>query len=332
MRRREFFGLIGGAAAWPPLAARAQPQAARRIGVISAIPETDPEAKPRLMAFQQGLEQLGWVTGRNLHIDFRWNNRGDVALSDEMLALAKEIVALEPEVILVQSNPGVAALRRVTSTIPIVFVSVADPVESGFVESLARPGGNITGFSNFEASMGGKWLEALKQIAPRVTRVVAVLQIETAANAGFLRAAQSAAASLGVNLTAASVHNATEIETALTALSTESNCGLIVMPHPVTVTHREVILKLATRYRLPAVYPFRYYAAAGGLMSYGIDLVDLYRRAATYVDRILRGAKPRELPVQAPSKFEMVINLKTAKALGLDVPVRLQQLADEVIE
>ncbi len=331
MRRREFFGLIGGAAAWP-LAARAQSQAVRRIGVISAIPESDPEEKPRRIAFQQGLEQLGWATGRNLHIDFRWNNRGDVTISEEMLALAREIVALEPEVILVQSNPGVAAIRQVTSTIPSVFVSVADPVESGFVESLARPGGNITGFSNFEASMGGKWLEALKQIAPRVTRVLAVLQIETAANAGFLRTAQSAAASLGVNLTAASVHNATEIETALTALSTESNCGLIVMPHPVTVTHREVILKLATRYRLPAVYPFRYYAAEGGLMSYGIDLVDLYRRAATYVDRILRGVKPRELPVQAPSKFEMVINLKTAKTLGLDVPLHLQQLADEVIE
>jgi putative tryptophan/tyrosine transport system substrate-binding protein len=331
MRRREFFGLIGGAAAWP-LTARAQPQAARRIGVISAIPESDPEEKPRRMAFQQGLEQLGWASGRNLRIDFRWNNRSDVALAEEMLALSKEMVALEPEVILVQSNPGVAALRQVTSTIPIVFVSVADPVESGFVESLARPGGNITGFSNFEASMGGKWLEALKQIAPGVTKVLALLQVETAANAGFLRTAQSAAASLGVNLSAASVHDAAEIETALTALSTESNCGLIVMPHPVTVTHREVILKLATRYRLPAVYAFRYHVAEGGLMSYGIDLVDLYRRAATYVDRILRGAKPRELPVQAPSKFEMVINLKTAKALGLDVPLHLQQLADEVIE
>jgi putative tryptophan/tyrosine transport system substrate-binding protein len=331
MRRREFFGLIGGAATWP-LTARAQPQAARRIGVISAIPESDPEEKPRRMAFQQGLEQLGWATGRNLHIDFRWNNRGDVTVSEEMLALAKEMVALEPEVILVQSNPGVAAIRQVTSTIPIVFVSVADPVESGFVESLARPGGNITGFSNFEASMGGKWLEAIKQIAPRVTRVLAVLQIETTANAGFLRTAQSAATSLGVNLTAASVHNAAEIETALTPLSAEVNCGLIVMPHPVTVTNRELILKLATRYRLPAIYAFRYHVTEGGLMSYGIDLVDLYRRAATYVDRILRGAKPRELPVQAPSKFEMVINLKTARALGLDVPLHLQQLADEVIE
>jgi putative tryptophan/tyrosine transport system substrate-binding protein len=331
LRRREFFGLIGGAAACP-LTARAQPQSARRIGVISAISESDPEAKPRLIAFQQGLEELGWAAGRNLRIDFRWNNRGDFALAQEMLALAKEMVALEPEVILVQSNPGVAALRQVTSTIPIVFVSVADPVESGFVESLAHPGGNITGFSNFEASMGGKWLEALKQIAPRVTKVLALLHVETAANAGFLRAAQSAASSLGVTLTAASVHNATEIETAVTALSAEVNCGLIVMPHPVTTANRELILRMAAQYRLPAVYPFRYYAAAGGLMSYGIDILDLYRRAANYVDRILRGVKPRELPVQAPSKFEMVINLKTAKALGLDVPVHLQQLADEVIE
>ncbi len=261
MRRREFFGLIGGAAAWP-LAARAQPQAARRIGVISAVSESDPEAKPRRIAFQQGLEQLGWATSRNLHIDFRWNNRGDVTVSEEMLALAKEIVALEPEVIviLVQSNPGVAAIRQVTSTIPIVFVSVADPVESGFVESLARPGGNITGFSNFEASMGGKWLEAIKQIAPGVTKVLALLQVETAANAGFLRTAQSAASSLGVTLTGTSVHNATEIETALTALSTESNCGLIVMPHPVTTANRELILKMAAQYRLPAVYPFRYWS------------------------------------------------------------------------
>jgi putative ABC transport system substrate-binding protein len=249
-----------------------------------------------------------------------------------MAALSREMVALEPEVILVQSNPGVAALRKVTSTIPIVFVSVADPVESGFVESLAHPGGNITGFSNFEASMGGKWLEALKQIAPRVTRVLALLHAETAANAGLLRAAQWAAPSLGVTLTAASVHNASEIETAVMTLSTEVNCGLIVMPHPVTTANRELILKIAAQFRLPAVYPFRYYVKEGGLMSYGIDTIDMFRRAATYVDRILRGAKPRELPVQAPSKFEMAINLKTAKALGLDVPVHLQQLADEVIE
>jgi putative ABC transport system substrate-binding protein len=242
------------------------------------------------------------------------------------------MVALGPEVILVQSNPGVAALRQVTSTIPIVFVSVADPVESGFVESLARPGGNITGFSNFEAPMGGKWLEVLKESAPELNKVVALVHIETAAHAGFLRAAQSAAASLGVMLTAANVHDATDIEASLKALSGEANCGLIVMPHPVTTTNRQIIVRMAAQSRLPAVYPFRYNVGEGGLMSYGIDLVDLYRRAATYVDRILLGAKPRELPVQAPSKFELAINLKTAKALGLDVPLRLQQLADEVIE
>jgi putative ABC transport system substrate-binding protein len=331
MRRREFLGLIGGAAPWP-LTARAQAQSARRIGVISAVPESDTDAKARLLAFQQGLEQLGWTAGRNLRIDFRWTNARDVELSEQMFALATEMVALNPEVILVQSNPGVAALRKVTSTIPIVFVNVADPVESGFVESLARPGGNITGFSNFEASMGGKWLGALKEIAPGVSKVLALLQIETAANAAFLQTAESAAPSSGVTLTAASVHNAAEIEAAVKALSGEVNGGLIVMPHPVTTTHRAQILEMATQYRLPAVYPFRYYAAAGGLMSYGIDLVDLYRRAASYVDRILRGIKPRDLPVQAPSKFELVINLKTAKALGLDVPLHLQQLADEVIE
>lgn len=292
---------------------------------MSSTSETDPQSRPRIMAFQQELEQLGWATGRNLRIDFRWNVGGDVAL-------AGEIVALEPEAILVQSNPGVAALRQVTSTIPIVFVSVADPVESGFVESLARPGGNITGFSNFEASMGGKWLEALKEIAPRVTSVLALLHVETAAHAGFLRTAQSAAPSLGVTLSTASVHNATEIETAMMALSARVNSGLLVMPHPVTTANRELILKLAAKYRLPAVYPFQYYAAAGGLISYGIDLVDLYRRAATYVDRILRGVKPRELPVQAPSKFEMVINLKSAKALDLTIPPTLLARADDVIE
>lgn len=292
---------------------------------MTAISESDPQAKPRLVAFQQVLEHLGWTTGRNLVINFRWNSAGDVAL-------AKEMVALEPEVILVQSNPGVAALRQVTSTIPIVFVTVADPVESGFVESLAHPGGNITGFTNFESSMGGKWLEALKEIAPGVSKVLVLLHAETAANAGFLRAAESAAASLGVTLIAAGVHNAIEIETAVVAISAEVNCGLIVMPHPVTSTNRELIFKLAANYRLPAVYPFRFYAAAGGLMSYGIDDVEMFRRAATYIDRILRGTKPRDLPVQASSKFEMVININTAKALGLTIPPTLLARADEVIE
>ena len=329
IRRRDFITLLGGAAvAWPLAAHAQQGQRVRRIGVLMGLVASDPEAQSRVAAFEHGLRELGWVKGRNLWIEYRWAGGGENVLRNH----ASELIAMAPDLILANSTPVTAALREQSQIVPIVFTQVTDPVGQGLVPNLAHPGGNLTGFTSFEFSIGTKWLEALKQIAPRVTRVVAVLQIETAANAGFLRAAQSAAASLGVNLTAASVHNATEIETALTALSTESNCGLIVMPHPVTVTHREVILKLAAEYRLPAVYPFRYYAAAGGLMSYGTDLVDLYRRAATYVDRILRGVKPRELPVQAPSKFEMVINLKTAKTLGLDVPLHLQQLADEVIE
>jgi putative ABC transport system substrate-binding protein len=328
MQRREFITLLGGAATAWPLDVRAQPTKMRRIGVLSAFAKTDPEGPARLTTFQQGLERLGWTVGRNVQIDFRWTAGG----TEGMSARAKELVELAPDVIMVQSNPGVAALRQITRMIPIVFVSVADPVESGFVESLARPGGNVTGFTNFEASMGGKWLEALKEIAPGLKRVLAILQIETAANAGFLRAAESAAPSLGVALTAGSVHNAAEIDRAVTAFIAAPNGGLIVMPHPVTAGNRELILRLTAQHRLPAIYPFRYFAAAGGLMSYGVDQVDMYRRAVTYVDRILRGAKPEELPVQASNKFELVINLKTAKALGLDVSSQLQQRADELVE
>jgi putative tryptophan/tyrosine transport system substrate-binding protein len=328
MRRREFVVVLAGAVAGWPLAAPAQLRSVRRIGVISTIAENDPEAKPRMTAFQHALEQLGWATGRNLHIDFRWTTRG----AEEMTPLCRDIVALEPDVILVQSNPGVAALRQITSTIPIVFVSVADPVESGFVDSLARPGRNITGFSNFEASMGGKWLETLKQIAPGVNKVLALVHSATAAHAGFLRTAQSAAPSLGVTLSAANVQRAADIEAALTTLSAEANCGLLIMPHPVTTTNRKLILKMAEQYGFPAIYPFRYNVAEGGLISYGIDLSDLYRRAAAYIHRILLGAKPQELPVQVPTKFEMAINARTAKVLGLNVPLPLHQLADEVIE
>src|SRR4051794_2335592 len=260
MRRREFLTLVGSATATWPLKARAQRRSPRRIGVVSTIAENDREAKPRVTAFQQALEQLGWATGRNLHIDFRWTNRS----AEEMTFLCRDIVALEPEVILVQSNPGVAALRQLTSTIPIVFVSVADPVESGFVDSLAHPGKNITGFSNFEASMGGKWLETLKQIAPGVNNVLALVHAETAAHAGFLRTAQSAAPSLGVILSTANVQRAADIEAALTALSAEANCGLLIMPHPVTTTNRKLILKMAAQYGFPAIYPFRYNVTEGG--------------------------------------------------------------------
>jgi ABC-type uncharacterized transport system substrate-binding protein len=239
---------------------------------------------------------------------------------------------LAPDIILSASNPVLAALREETRSIPIVFVTAADPVGSGFVESLARPGGNITGFTNFEPSMGGKWLELLKEIAPGVTRVLIILHPETAVQVAFLRAAEFAAPSLAVTLTAAGVHDAAEIERTLTAFAAEPNGGLIVMPHPVTNVHRKLIIGLVSRHRLPTVYAFQNIAREGGLVAYGIEATDLYRRAAIYVDRILKGANPADLPIQAPNKFELVINLKTAKALGLEVPLHLQQFADEVIE
>jgi putative ABC transport system substrate-binding protein len=249
-----------------------------------------------------------------------------------MRTYAGELVDLAPDVILVTSNPGLAALREKTPSVPIVFLGVADPVGSGFIESLARPGGNITGFTNFEPSMGGKWLELLKEIAPTLTRVAVILHPETPANLAFLRATQAAASSLGVTLTVAGVHNAVEIEHAITAFAAEPNGGLVIVPHPVTSSHREQLLKLAEDGRLPAVAAWKYLASDGALLSYGLDLTEQYRRAASYVDRILKGEKPSSLPVQGPTKFELVINMKTAKKLGLDVPLRLQQLADEVIE
>jgi putative ABC transport system substrate-binding protein len=329
MRRREFITLLGGAAAAWPLAARAQQSGrVRRIGALMGIAENDPESQARITAFLQRLQELGWTEGRNVRIDYRFAG-GDTR---RMRAYAAELVGLAPDVILVQSNDGLAALRQETRTVPIVFAVVADPVGSGFVESLARPGGNITGFTIFEPSLGGKWLQALKEIAPGVTRVAAILHPETTANVGFLRAAEAAAPSFGMTLTAEGVHDAAEIERAVTAFAAEPNGGLVVLPHPVTAAHRDLIIGLAARHRLPAVYAFRFFATAGGLMAYGNDSVDLFRRAAAYVDRILKGEKPGELPVQAPIKFELFINLKTAKALGLEVPPTLLGRADEVIE
>jgi putative ABC transport system substrate-binding protein len=328
MNRREFMTLLGGtAAAWPLVARAQQSGRVRRIGALMGIAENDPESQARITAFLQRLQELGWTEGHNVRIDYRFAG-GDTR---RMRAYAAELVGLAPDVILVQSNDGLAALRQETRTVPIVFAVVADPVGSGFVESLARPGGNITGFTIFEPSLGGKWLQALKEIAPGVTRVAAILHPETTANVEFLRAAEAAASSFGVTLTAAGVHDAAEIERAVTAFATEPNGGLVV-PHPVTAAHRDLIIGLAARHRLPAVYSFRFFATAGGLMAYGNDAVDLFRRAASYVDRILKGEKPGELPVQAPTKFELVINLKTANALGLTVPPNLVARADEVIE
>jgi putative ABC transport system substrate-binding protein len=329
MRRREFITLLGGGAALAlPRVARAQDRL-RRIGVLMAFAESDREGRTWIAAFREGLQKLGWAEGRNIRIDTRW-----AALDTEaMQRFAKELVALQPNLILSQNTPTTAALLQQTRTIPIVFAIAADPVGSGFVAGLPQPGGNATGFMNIEGSMAGKWLELLKEIAPRVNRVGFLFNPPTAPYAEyFLNPFKAAAASFGVEAIAAPVRDSSELESAVAAQARAPNGGLIVMPDTFTAGHRVEIISLAARYRLPAVYPFRFFAELGGLLSYGNDQPDNFRRAATYVDRILKGAKPGELPVQAPVKFELVINLKTAKALGLDVPLPLQQRADQLIE
>jgi putative ABC transport system substrate-binding protein len=326
MRRREFIVVFGSAALAWQLAAIAQP-GVRKIGVLIPIPETDPEAQLRLAGLRQELQRLGWTDGRNVSVIARWAEEPGRMRTD-----ARELVDLAPDVILVNSNPALAALRQETRTIPIVFLTVADPVGSGFIEHLARPAGNITGFTNFEPSIGGKWLELLKQIAPTLTRVAVVLHPETSVHLTMLRAVQAAGAPVGVTLTIAGVHNAAEIEHALTAFAAEPNGGLIILPHPVTSNHRELLIKLAEDHRLPTIAAWKYIALDGALMAYGLDVANEYRRATSYIDRILKGEKPSNLPVQGPNKFELVINMKTAKKLRLNVPLHLQELADEVIE
>jgi putative tryptophan/tyrosine transport system substrate-binding protein len=331
MKRREFITLLGGAAvAWPlPLSAQ-QPDRMRRIGVLMGYAESDREGQGFVAAFREGLQKLGWAEGRNVHIDMRWATPGDMELIQRF---AKELVALLPDVILSHSTPTTATLLQQTRTIPIIFAFVSDPVGSGFVASFAQPGGNVTGFIVMEPTMAAKWLELLKEIAPRVTRVAFLFNPATATYAEYyLKPFKAAAASFAVEVIAAPVRDATELESVVAAQAREPNGGLIVMPDSFTTGHRAEIISLAARYRLPAVYPFRFYAELGGLLSYGNDQRDNFRRGAAYADRILKGAKPSELPVQAPVKFELVINLKTAKALGLDVPALLQQRADEVIE
>jgi putative ABC transport system substrate-binding protein len=329
MKRREFITLLGGAAAAWPLAARAQrSDRVRRIGMLMAWAETDPEVQPRMAAFMTTLRELGWVDGRNCRIEFYWS-AGDLGLMDRH---AKELIASTPDVVVAMTNTMVEAVHKLTRTIPIVFIQVSAPVESGWVASMARPGGNMTGFANFEGSMGGKWVELLKEVAPSVVKIGVLMHPETPPHVAFWRSAQSAAPSFGVQVTAAQVHDRDEVEHAITTFARQAYDGLIVFPHPITATSRNSIVELAARHRLPAIYPFRFFPTSGGLLSYGIDQVEQWRPAARYVDRILRGEKPSDLPVQAPSKFELVINLKTAKALGLDVPLHLQQLADEVIE
>jgi ABC-type uncharacterized transport system substrate-binding protein len=328
MRRREFITLLGGAAVAGPLIARAQQgERMRRIGALMAIAADDPEAQARLTAFVQGLQQLGWTVGQNVRIDYRWGSNAD-ALS----RYAAELVALAPDVILAHSSASVAPLLLTSRTVPLVFTIVADPVGAGYIESLARPGGNATGFTNFEYSIAGKWLDLLKEIAPGVTRAAVLRESGIAAGPGQFGAIQAQAQSLGVELRPVDVRDAGEIERAITVFAQGSNGGLIVTGSPAAVVHRGLIVALAARHRLPAVYNTRFYATSGGLISYGPDFVDLFRRAAGYVDRILKGEKPADLPVQAPTKYELVINLKTAKALGLEVPPMLLGRADEVIE
>jgi putative ABC transport system substrate-binding protein len=325
LKRRDFVTLLGAAVAWPIAARAQQRERMRRIGVLLGTTAIGPEPVP---AFVQSLRDLGWTDGRNVRLEIR-AIAGDIG---RFQTYATELVNQTPDVILVQSNPGLEALQQATRTIPIVFVQVADPVGSGFVASLARPGGNTTGFTNFEPSMGSKWLELLREISPGVARGLILMHPETTANVSMSRTAEAAAAATGIKLAVAGVHNTAEIEEAITKFAGEPNGGLIAIPHTVTVVNQGPIIQLALRNRLPTVFAFRYSAAAGSLMSYGVDADDLYRRAANYVDRILKGAKPSDLPVQAPTKFELAINLNTARALGLTVPPLLLARADEVIE
>jgi putative tryptophan/tyrosine transport system substrate-binding protein len=329
MRRREFITLLGGAAAWPLTARAQEPERVRRIGVLMASAADDSESQARIAAFLQGLQQLGWADGRNVRIDTRWATTNP----DDIRRHAAELAALAPDVLVAATGTvTVAPLLQATRTVPIVFVQVIDPVGAGFVTSLARPGGNATGFTIFEYGMSGKWLELLKEIAPGVTRAAVLRDPAIASGIGQFAAVQAVAPSLGVELSPVDVRDAPEIERAVTAFARSSNGGLIVTASALAQRHRDLIIALAARHRLSAVYPYRHFVTAGGLSSYGPDSIDPYRCAAGYVDRILKGEKPADLPVQAPTKYELVINLKTAKALGLTVPPTLLARADEVIE
>jgi putative tryptophan/tyrosine transport system substrate-binding protein len=329
MKRRDFIKLVAGSTAAWPLAGRAQQsEPKRRVGVLMGLAADDPEAQDRIAAFERGLQQLGWTDGGNLQIDFR-RGAGD---TDSTRKYAAELVALVPDVILASGGTVVGALLQATRTVPIVFTQTADPVAAGFVSSLARPGGNATGFTTSEYGISGKWLELLKEIAPGLTRAAVLRDPSIPAGIGQFASIQSVAPSFGVELSPLDVRDAGEIERAVTAFARGSSGGLIVTSSGSAAVHRELIIALAARNRLPAVYNYRYFATGGGLISYGPDPIDQYRRAAGYVDRILKGEKPGDLPVQAPTKYELAINLKTAKALGLAVPPTLLARADEVIE
>jgi putative tryptophan/tyrosine transport system substrate-binding protein len=334
IRRRDFLLLGGGAAAAPSLlwrrVARAeQPGTMRHVGVLMGYAEEEPEAKARLAGFRQGLEKLGWWEGRNIRIDYRYSSAATV---EQVQELAKELVALQPEVIFAPGTLIAAAVQRETRVIPVVFVNVSDPIGSGFIASLARPGGNLTGLLLYEATITGKWLAMLKEMAPNVTRAALVANPKTTAYAHFLRAAAALAPALTIEVVPGSIENAADLERSIGLFAVVPNGGLVVLPDFMTTIHRDLIIALAARHRLPAVYYARFFVAAGGLMSYGVHFVDMFRQAASFVDRILRGDKPADLPVQTPTRFETILNLKTARALGLPVPPGLLVAADEVIE
>jgi putative ABC transport system substrate-binding protein len=329
LNRREFIALLGGGVAWPLTAHAQQPEPVRRVGMLMGIAESDPEGQSRIAALHAGLRELGWIEGRNLRFEIR-RFAGE---TEQMRPLAKELIEWKPDLMVAATTPALTALLEATQTVPIVFVQVIDPVGRGFIANLARPGGNITGFVTFEFSMGGKWLETLKQAAPRVARVALIFHPQTAPFSGsFVQGIEAAARTFAVETVATPVRDGAHLESALAAFAAKPDGGLIVLPDLFNTNHRDMLVSLATRHRLPAVYPFRYFAASGGLISDGVDTADLYRRSASYVDRILKGAKAGELPIQTPTKLELVINLKTAKVLGLEMPAMLLARADEVIE
>jgi putative ABC transport system substrate-binding protein len=330
MRRRDFITLLGGATMLPIVAQAQQAARMRRIGILFGSSQGDRQAMFELALLKDTLQELGWTEGRNIVIEARWA----AAEVDRIQAFARELVSLQPDLILAQTTPVVAALQRETKTIPIVFVVVSDPVGSGFVESLPHPGGNITGFINIESSLAGKWIETLKDIVPGVTQAALMFNPETAPVAYFQQPFETVARSSGIEPTAAPVHSEADIERIFASLADKPKTGLVMMPDIFTATPRNLalVIALASRYRVPTVYPYRYMVTAGGLISYGVDPVDLFRRAPAYIDRILKGANPADLPVQLPTKFEMAVNLKAAKALGLDVPPSMLARADEVIE
>jgi len=328
VRRRLFLLTAGAFVAMPFSAAAQQAEKVRRIGVLAGNAKTDREVQSRLSAFVQRLSELGWKDGSNLRIDYRFGE-GDAT---RLAPLARELLDLRPDVVVAHGTSVATAFRQQTLSIPIVFVQVADPVAAGIVTNLARPEGNITGFTNFEFSIGGKWLEALKECAPKASRVLVVFDPRNPSWTAYMRAIEASAPKFGVQLTPGGANNAAELEHEIGMFAKLPNGALVVLPSPVTTTHRERIISLAARHRLPAIYPYSYFPASGGLMSYGVDLLDLHRRAAAYVDRILKGAKPADLPVQQPTKFELVVNLKTAKALGLTIPELMRVRADQVIQ